>query len=234
MSNPQLRSFLQTLLGEKSTQELWEELEPLLQDLNRLGWQEMRPWADFFATFKAPQFQWKHLEQRIVTNFLHYRTNYFAVCMAVLALQVLFAPRIVVTAIVLIGLWVYLFIVQKHTVVINESFALNARTKPYVFGLVAFVVLALTGVLERLLWIVIYSVTLCGMHMVFRPRSISAKTNRVYEEMKLNGYASVFRFGSSGESKATHDDFRQGSKYSEGEDEANYMEDFGNMRRRGK
>ncbi|KAJ1413456.1 hypothetical protein B484DRAFT_402022 [Ochromonadaceae sp. CCMP2298] len=51
---------------------------------------------------------------------------------------------------------------------------------------------AVCGILERLVWTVIYCVLLCGLHLVFRPRSVTSKSNKVYEELKLSGFGGIF------------------------------------------
>lgn len=204
------------MLGPRTADQIISELEPALQDLQQLGWNEMRPWSDFFATFKQPQFQLKHLEQRIVTNFLHYRTNYAFVCLGVLALQVLMAPMIIFSAFTIAGLWAYLFAIHKKPLIAGDI-VLDATKKKLLFAGVACFLLVITGTLERLLWTIIYSVLLCGLHMVFRPRSVSSKANRVYEEAKLNGVniGTVFGFA---ESKSNSKPLSGSSKYDDIED----------------
>lgn len=94
------------------------------------------------------------------------------VSLAVLALNVLLAPLILLTVVAVAALWIYLFAMQRRAIVIGEH-------------------LVITGTLQRLLWATFYAVVLCGAHMVFRPHSVSSKMNRVYDEMNLSGYSSV-------------------------------------------
>ncbi len=188
------KKLLKDVVGSTNAEKIIDEIEPSLHDLQQLGWKEMRPWSDFFATFKAPQFQFKHLEQRVVTNVLHYRTNYIFLCLGVLALQVLMAPMIIVSAITIAGLWAYLFVIHKNSITVGDI-VLDATKKKLLFGGCACFLMVTTGTLERLLWTMIYSIFLCGSHMVFRPRSVSSKANRVYEEAKLNGISIETVFG---------------------------------------
>lgn len=66
-------SSLKSIIGERLAEDLLEELAILFQQLQVLGWKQLRPWNEFFAVFKTPQFNWKHLELRVTTNFLQYR-----------------------------------------------------------------------------------------------------------------------------------------------------------------
>ena len=225
------KKLLTAGIGAKNADKIISEIEPVLQDLQQLGWNEMRPWSDFFATFKTPQFQFKHLEQRIVTNFLHYRTNYAFLCLGVLACQVLMAPMIVFSAFIIAGLWAYLFVIHKKPLILNDI-VVDATKKKIFFGGFACLLLVVTGILERLLWVIIYCVLLCGLHMVFRPRSVSSKANRVYEEAKLNGInlQTVFGFtesksNNSSPSASKHDDIEDPTT----QDDSHH----GNFRRRG-
>jgi hypothetical protein len=226
-----VKKLLKDVVGAKSADQIMCEIEPTLQDLQQLGWNEMRPWSDFFATFKTPQFQFKHLEQRIVTNFLHYRTNYAFLSLGVLALQILMAPMILFTAFTIVGLWTYLFVIHRTSLILGDI-VLDATKKKLLFGGITCLLFVVTGTLERLLWTIIYSVLLCGLHMVFRPRSVSSKANRVYEEAKLNGIniGTVFGFA---EGKSSGN-FSGASKHDDIEDPTTVDEGYpGNFRRRG-
>eukprot|EP00981_Chlorochromonas_danica_P003753 scaffold691_cov181-Ochromonas_danica.AAC.6 len=108
--------MIRDLLGEERTEYLLAEIQPFVENLQELGWNEIKPWGEFFATFKAPQWNVRHLEQ-------------------------------------------------------------------------------------RLLWSALYAVLLCGLHLLFRPRNVSSKVNRMYEEAKLNGYGGLFNLHLPGESK---------------------------------
>lgn len=51
----------------------------------------------------------------------------------------------------------------------------------------SFLVMALSGVMVKLLWVMIYSAVVCLLHMLLRPRSVSSKTDKIYEDMKSGG-----------------------------------------------
>lgn len=185
------REMLRDVIGNRATNQLMEEIQSLVQVLQELGWKELRPWSEFFATFKAPQFNPKHLEQRMTTNFLHYRSNYVLLSVGILLLQILLKPLIIMSSLVIAGLCYYLLVIHKKTLLVGE-FIIDVQGKQYICIGISILILVLSGTLERLLWTLIYCILVCGLHMVFRPRSVSSKANRMYEEVKLNGYASVF------------------------------------------
>lgn len=184
--------MLRDVLGKERAEELLSELEPFLIQLQALGWKEIRPWGEFFATFKAPQFNAKNLEQRLMTNLLYYRSNYLALCGGVLILQVLFAPMILVSVGVIFAVYTYLTQVHKGAFRIGD-FVLDNTGKRYMFLVLSALILFVSGTVYKILWAIIYSIMICGVHMIFRPRNVQSKANRAYEEMKLSG-ANVFDF----------------------------------------
>lgn len=184
--------MIRDVLGHEATDRILNEVEPLLQQLQTLGWKEIRPWGEFFATFKAPQFAAKNLEQRVTTNALYYRSNYLAVCCGVLILQVLFAPMILVSSIMIAGLYAYLIHVHKGAFRVGDI-VFDRRGKSYLFLGLSLVIMFVSGTVYKVLWALIYSILLCGAHMIFRPRNVQSKANRAYEEMKLSG-GDIFSF----------------------------------------
>ncbi len=183
--------MIRDLIGDSATDNLLDDIQPVIQNIQALGWKELRPWPEFFSSFKPPQMNSRHLEQRITTNFLHYRSNYLVVCMSVLVLQVLFAPMIIFSCLIIFAFCAYLLTVHSQPLVIGEL-SFDATGKKWLCLGVSVAILFITGTLEKLLWSLIYSSLLCGAHMLFRPRSVSSKANRMYEEMKLSGYGGVF------------------------------------------
>mmetsp|Transcript_9589 Transcript_9589/g.10314 ORF Transcript_9589/g.10314 Transcript_9589/m.10314 type:complete len:278 (-) Transcript_9589:146-979(-) len=196
--------MLSDLLGRQKANEIMVEIEDLIENIQSLGWKEVRPWSEFFATFKPPQ-QWnkQHLEERITTNFLHYRSNYFLLCIFLFIIQLIFSPIIIFTAIIIALLYIGLFSFVKNNTRIGDII-ITFKIKQYIFLISTGLLLILSGSLTRLAWIFISSIFVCGGHMVFRPRNMTAKANKVYEEMKLNGYDinSIFHFSSSSGSVA--------------------------------
>jgi hypothetical protein len=191
-----LSIMLRDLVGNRNTDEMLQELYALYQQLQVIGWKEMRPWPEFFQTFKPPQFTAKNLEQRVTTNFLHYRSNYLAICAGVLIFQILFSPIILLTAVAIFGMYTYLLQLHKGALKIGEV-VLDQNGKRYLFlGLSVFILLV-SGTAFKILWAILYSLLLCGAHMIFRPRSVSSKANKAYEEMKLSG-GNIFTFVPNG------------------------------------
>lgn len=184
--------MLRDVLGSRNTDELMAELEPFIQQLQTLGWKEIKPWSEFFATFKAPQLNSKNIEQRLMTNLLYYRSNYLAICVGVLLLQILFAPMILISSGVIFALYTYMVHIHKGSFRIGDV-VLDQTGKRYACGTLSLLILFLSGTVYKILWAVIYSVLLCGAHMVFRPRNVQSKANRAYEEMKLSG-SNIFDF----------------------------------------
>lgn len=204
--------MLRDVLGERATTELAEELNDLYQQLQILGWKEMRPWGEFMAGFKVPEMNAAHLEERVTTNFLHYRSNYAAVCGVLILLQVFLSPMLLVAVPLAIVLCCYVLIVHKRPIKIGDV-VISTYGKQTACAMFCLFFFAISGVLERLVWIVLYCVSTCGLHLIFRPRNMSAKANKVYEELKLNGYTNIFS-GFTESSKAVPDTYsgKYGSK----------------------
>lgn len=194
--------MLRDVLGNKAAEDLVDSLEDAWNELQKLGYKEMRPWQEFFATFKPPQLDSRHLEQRMTTNFLHYRSNYFVICLSIVLLQILLAPMIIFAVILIVVFCTYLLQVLKKPLVIGDI-VLDEKKKSIVCAVFSLVLLVVTGTLERLIWCMLYCITLCGLHMLLRPRSVMSKSNKVYEELKLGGY-SWFGGSSSSSSSSTY------------------------------
>lgn len=188
--------MLRDLLGDRATGELMEELNDLFEQLKVLGWKEIRPWGEFFGDFKPPEMKQSLIEDRVTTNFLHYRSNYAVICAVLLLLQVFLSPMLIVAVPLAVTFCCYILIVHKKTIKIGDIVITDShkQTACAIFCLFFF---AITGILERLVWIIIYCIFTIGLHLILRPRNISSKANRVYEEMKLNGYTNWFSGGSS-------------------------------------
>jgi hypothetical protein len=183
--------MLRDLLGPRGTDELVEEINFAFENAKKLGWQELRPWGEFFGAFKLPQMDVKNIEQRATTNFLHYRSNYLALCCGILMLQVLFSPMLLVAIPVAVVVCLYILVVRKSPIVIS-SVVISENGKVTFCSLFVLFFFAIAGVLERLVWTVLYCLLVCIAHLVCRPRSVTSKTNKVFEEMKLNNVSSWF------------------------------------------
>jgi hypothetical protein len=153
-----------------------------------IGWKDIRPWSEFFAVFKPPQLNWGLLEQRIATNFLHYRSNYFVLSTGIFTVRAIFSPSMLLSLLFCASLAIYLLLIRKLPIVIGK-FTFRNRDKSLFLISFSILFLALTGALVRLIWTFLMMFIICGAHMLFRPRSVTAKTNELYEELKLNGYS---------------------------------------------
>lgn len=185
--------MLRDMIGNKSTDELLSEFYTLIDDMKTLGWKELRPWSEFFATFKAPDFTQKILEERIITNFLYYRSNYVILMLGILILQILFSPIILLSFLLVFGVITYLCHYHKTTLKVGD-YKIDAMGKQYLALGISILILIITGTITSLMWTLVYGLILCGLHVVFRPRNVSSKANKVYEEMKLNGVDNIFQF----------------------------------------
>lgn len=190
--------MLRDILGDRATNELTEELNTLYEQFKVLGWREVRPWGEFFGGFKLPELTAKSLEDRVVTNLLHYRSNYAVVCSVLLLLQVFLSPMLLVAVPLALVFCIYLLVVHKRPIKCGDI-KIRDTQKQAACAIFCLFFFAITGVLERLVWIIIYWVFTIGLHLILRPRTMSSKANKMYEEMKLNGYMDWFGGGGGSE-----------------------------------
>mmetsp|Transcript_1137 Transcript_1137/g.1835 ORF Transcript_1137/g.1835 Transcript_1137/m.1835 type:complete len:227 (-) Transcript_1137:147-827(-) len=179
--------MLRDVIGLKNSQIVEDELGDLIEQLKVLGWKDMRPWNEFFAVFKPPQWDYRSLEQRITANFLFYRTNYVAIFCGVFVVRIILAPVLFLCitlcaagSFATITLW-------KDTLRVGDI-EINEKMKMTICAVISFVFLGLCGALEFLLWGSIIGLFLVSLHMVFRPRSVSSQGNKYYEESKLSNH----------------------------------------------
>ena len=179
--------MLKDLIGEDSAAMVSDEVGYYLDQARILGLKDVRPWGkEFFAIFKPPQWNIKHIETRMITNLLHYRTNYLIICSIVMAMMILSSPFLIVTALACIGVTMYFNHGLKGPIIIGET-QLTAAQKAYVCVGINVFLFWVTGAAWQSIKIIIYSVGICGIHMLFRPRSITTTSNKMYEEFKLSG-----------------------------------------------
>jgi hypothetical protein len=186
-------SMLNDLLGKERASVLSEEAGYYLDQARILGMREMRPWGkEFFAVFKPPQWNYKYVETRMITNLLYYRTNYLIIGGIISALMVLASPFLIITIVAcIVFTWGCNSI--KGPIVIGET-TLTQIQKAYACLGINALLFFVTGSAWQSIKIIMYSVGFCGVHMLFRPRSITANSNKMYEEFKLSGF---FGFGDS-------------------------------------
>ena len=178
---------LKDVLGPKATRDAIDNLQSVWQTLQIIGYKEMRPWPEFFAVFKVPQLNVRHIEQRATTNLLHYRSNYMMICSALFGLNCLWKPVLFFATLTIIWIWIAAFVVTKNTVRVGEI-VIRKSHKLFISLILTVLVLLITGTLEQLLWFCLYSIVLTGVHVMFRPRSVGSKAGKMYDEMKVNGF----------------------------------------------
>jgi PRA1 family protein len=175
-------------VGDKRGKEIEEEIGHAIELVREHGWKDLRTATEFFSVFKAPQLNKKNLEQRVITNFLHYRSNYVAICMGIFLLRIVFAPLLLLCVAVVASLCTYVLVVINKPISVGEI-VINCNGKRVICGVGSLVFLAMCGALERLLWTMMYCIVLCALHMVFRPRSVTSKSGKLYDELKLTGFS---------------------------------------------
>lgn len=162
-----------------------DELISSIEHLKVLGWKETRPWHEFFASFKPVEMNPHYIQQRVTTNILHYRSNYLFIAIVILLLRLIFSPLLLISLGICGGLWYYAFVVHDRPFVFGE-FVVEGRMKATACGLITFIFLALTGSLESIVWSLLITIIIVGLHALFRPRSISSRANYVYEDAKYS------------------------------------------------
>ena len=113
--------MLKDLVGPVRANELAEEFGELIENLQILGYKEMKPWPEFMSAMKPPA-KWdaKHIDQRISTNFLYYRSNYLIICCTIVLFQIIMSP-VTLFSIILTGLFAgYVILTVKTPLVIGE------------------------------------------------------------------------------------------------------------------
>lgn len=179
---------LRDVLGEKRGKDVEEEIGYAIEQIRGYGWKDLRSMSEFLSVFKVPQMHKKNLEQRIITNFLHYRSNYIAICIGLFLLRIIFAPFLLLSITCVIAFSMYLLVVINKPIVLGD-FTISENGKRVTCAVISLIFLAMCGALERLLWTMLYSIVLCVLHMVFRPRSVTSKSGKLYDELKLTGFS---------------------------------------------
>uniref|UniRef100_A0A7S2UXU1 PRA1 family protein n=1 Tax=Fibrocapsa japonica TaxID=94617 RepID=A0A7S2UXU1_9STRA len=165
-----------------------EDVRQGLDQLKQFGLKSMQPWGEFFARFKPPK-RWDQtsLEQRINTNYLHYRGNYLFVMVAVTLLHVVLAPVMALVLAVCVCGFILLAPPSGREVRVGQR--LLSRNEGLVLASIGSLALLLwSGTLYRLLMVLSLGFAVCVAHMVLRPRTLGSKTNRFMEEAKV-GFA---------------------------------------------
>lgn len=179
--------MLRDLIGSNNTHELIEEINLFYEKIVQLL-KELRTWNEFFNSFKLPQFNFKHTEQRISTNCLHYFSNYVLICIILLCLQLIMSPILIIILPFVFLICFYIIVIYKKPISFGKFIISDSMKRTFCIVLALFL-LTICNMLERLIWYSIYCIIICGLHMLTRPRSVTSKTNKVYQELKLNGFS---------------------------------------------
>ena len=167
---------------ERTTSWLISEAKSLINLTLSVYKEELVPWKEFFQGFKAPQMNLRHIEQRITSNFEQYYVNYILLCSGIFGFRLIFSPIFLLTTLVTCAFSVYLLLLHKKPIVIGET-VLNSNHKKIICAGVAISLFSLSGSLESIIWSSLYCVFICGVHLAFRPRSVTAgtKSTRAYD-----------------------------------------------------
>lgn len=173
-------------MNEKDVEAITDLLGGLVSQVmlfRKILMRELRNWNDFFAAFKIPPSG--GLRSRCIGNLNHYWANYAAIGLTIFTVRILFAPFLFFSFIIIAAFNVY-FLLYVGDIQVTPDFTLTGWMKQLTCVGVCFVFLGITRGLEHILWNFIFIVALCGSHMVFRPRSVTAATDST-TELKLHG-----------------------------------------------
>jgi hypothetical protein len=166
-----------------------DELWVVVDQLKVLGWKEVRPWHEFFATFKPIELNQDYITQRLTTNLLQYRSNYIVIAAVILLVKIIFSPILLFSLLLCAALWYYAFVVHNRPIQLG-NFAVDGTMKITACGVISFILLVITGSLESIVWGLFVVLVIVFLHALFRPRSISSRANYVYEDIKVSWFGS--------------------------------------------
>jgi len=185
---------MRDLLDEAQYAVLLEEGGLILQRLKELV-NSTKAWSDFFAVLKIPSANRKHIEQRISTNLMHYRSNYFAILSLLVLFQIVAHPVLLLALLVVALFLFYSLCILKPPLVLSPTVIINQQGCNIAVSVCVFVFFTLCGVLERIIWTCIYWFVLSFSHMLLRPRSVTSKTSdSLYDEKRSINLFSIFNF----------------------------------------
>lgn len=154
------------------------QLTEAFEAIKVIGYKELRPWDIFFSSFQVPQWESKHLQQRMSTNSIYFRSNYAVVCLVLLGLRIVFSPMLLIELLLVGALCFYGIFVVKHPVAVGE-FVIDSRERLIICVVTSFLFMTLTGAMASLLWSFILCFVLCGSHMVFHIRNYSSDPSQM-------------------------------------------------------
>jgi len=181
--------MLKDILGESKSNQLSNEIGYFIEQCKVYAYKDLRPWPEFLSDFKLPQWNVKHLEQRVATNLLHYHTNYMIICILIFLLQLIFLPLTLISLVIISLIIFYVMVINYNQPIIVGDITINEKGKRFLTIGVTLVFLFISGILGQLIWSAIYCILVCLLHALFRPRTVSSKSNKAYEEYKLKGFS---------------------------------------------
>ena len=179
---------LRDVLGDKCGEDIEKEIGYAMVYLRENGWKELRSFSEFFSVFKLPQLHKMNIEERVITNFLHYRSNYIAISVGLSFLRLLYAPFLLLSVLCVLLFWSYLLVFINKPLIIGDL-TISNNGKIVICSVTSLVFLAMCGALEQILWTILYCIVVCALHMFFRPRSVTSKSGKLYDELKLKGFS---------------------------------------------
>lgn len=99
-------------LGPARIKEIKAAYESTVENAKIVAFRELRPWGIFFTQLnpKNVQWDWINIEQRVCTNLLYYRSNYFIIFCFTLALGLVLNPIIIISVLVVILWFIYVML----------------------------------------------------------------------------------------------------------------------------
>lgn len=161
--------------------------------VNELGLKEIKPWGEFFARFKAPRaWNLNVLDERLTTNFLHYRGNYSVIAAGFLVLGIVSNVSVVLALLLSSVLLAFLYPLGESRRVVRVGNRVLESSERLAAAVIAIAcILGLSGAWYVLLFYCGTGVFLCLIHAVFRPRSMRSKATRLSDDVKASGGFSI-------------------------------------------
>ena len=155
--------MLSDALGSEKVTESRDDIESFMINFWLMN---SRPWNEFFAVFKPPQWNYGLIEQRISTNCLHYRSNYILLCVGIFAVRMVFSPLMLLNLMICAAGAIYLLKVMTVPLIIGH-WTLKYRDKSLIILVLCILFLTFTSTLLRLIWTSLVAAIICGLHMFF-------------------------------------------------------------------
>ena len=105
-------SNVKDALGPTRIKELTSIYVNTIENAKIVAFRELKPWGMFFTQMnpRAVQWDWVNVEQRVCTNLLYYRSNYFVIFCLALSLGLILNPIIIFSVIIVILWFIYVML----------------------------------------------------------------------------------------------------------------------------